>query len=72
MSTIKERIEKALSRPMTRKQFLKQVGLLILAAVGITSMINALERQNPTGHTSGSEGMAYGSSAYAGGKKPAA
>ena len=66
--TIKERVDGILSRPMDRNQFLKQVGLLVLAMVGITSLLNTLDpkRQKQTGGA----GPSYGASVYAGGKKP--
>lgn len=72
MSSMKERVDEILSRPMTRQQFLKQVGLLILAAVGITNIINTFDKHTGSKHSSvgSSEGPAYGASVYAGGKKP--
>lgn len=70
MNTIKERIDEVLKKPMTRQQFLKQVGLLVLAAVGITNIINAFDGKNSSNGKTGGEGLAYGSSVYAGGKKP--
>jgi hypothetical protein len=71
MSTVKERIDDILSRPMTRQQFLKQVGLLLLAVVGITNIINAFDSKHTGKQSVGSQGSpAYGASVYAGGKKP--
>ena len=71
MSTMKERVDHILSRPMSRQQFLKQMGLLLLAVVGVTNIINTLDgKHSPKTSADGSEGMAYGSSVYAGGKKP--
>lgn len=72
MGTIKEHVDEILSRPMTRQQFLKQVGLLVLAAVGITNIINAFDKHTGKSGSlgSGGDGQAYGSSVYAGGKKP--
>jgi len=69
MSTLKERIDDILSRPMNRQQFLKQVGLLVLAVVGITNIINTFDKHTGK-NVSGADGSAYGASAYAGGKKP--
>jgi hypothetical protein len=40
-------IEQALSRRMNRRQFLIQLGASLLAVVGVTSMLQAL---NTTGH----------------------
>ena len=71
MSSMKERVEDILSRPMTRQQFLKQVGLLLLAVVGITNVINAFDKHTGKNvSVGGGDGLAYGASAYAGGKKP--
>jgi len=71
MSTMKERIDDILSRPMNRQQFLKQVGLLVLAVVGITNIINTFDKHTGKNVSSnGHDGSAYGASVYAGGKKP--
>jgi hypothetical protein len=71
MSTVKERIDDILRKPMTRQQFLKHVGLLLLAVVGITNIINTFEgKSTPKTASGGSDGSTYGVSAYAGGKKP--
>jgi len=71
MSTIKERVEEILSRPMSRQQFLKQVGLLVLAVVGITNIINTFDKHTGKSSTSVGDGApAYGASVYAGNKKP--
>ncbi len=71
MTTMKERIDDILSRPMSRQQFLKQVGLLALAVVGITNIINTFDKHSGKNVASGGEsGSTYGSAAYAGGKKP--
>ena len=71
MSTIKERVEEILSRPMSRQQFLKQVGLLVLAVVGITNIINTLDKHTGKhGSVGDGSSQAYGASVYAGGKKP--
>lgn len=69
MSTVKERVDDILNRPMSRQQFLKQVGLLLLAVVGVTNIINTLDPKR-SAKTSDSAGPAYGASVYAGGKKP--
>lgn len=70
MSTVKERVDEILSRPMTRQQFLKQVGLLILAAVGITNIINTFDKHAGKSSLGSGGDQAYGASVYAGGKKP--
>jgi len=56
---------------MNRQQFLKHLGLLLLAAVGITNIINTFDRHTGKNMSVGGEGsQAYGTSVYAGGKKP--
>lgn len=70
MSTMKERIDEILSRPMSRQQFLKQVGLLALAVVGITNIINTFDKHTGKQTAANSGSPAYGASVYAGGKKP--
>lgn len=69
MNTMKERLDNILSRPMTRQQFLKQLGLLLLAAVGITNIINTFDKHTDKHGSVGSDSQAYGASVYAGGKK---
>lgn len=71
MATIKERVDNILSTPMSRQQFLKQAGLLALAVVGVTSLINTLDSKNSQKTATNNAGPAYGASVYAGGKKPA-
>jgi hypothetical protein len=70
MSTVKERVEEILHKPMNRQQFLKNIGLLLLAAVGITNIINTFEGKHGGKVSSNGSGQAYGASVYAGGKKP--
>lgn len=71
MSTVKERVEEILHKPMNRQQFLKHVGLLLLAVVGITNIINTFEgKHGGKVSSNGGNGQAYGASVYAGGKKP--
>lgn len=72
MSSIKERVDEILNKPMSRQQFLKQVGLLALTVVGVTSILNTFEGKNSSRQvgTNNSDGMAYGASVYAGGKRP--
>ena len=40
--TIKEQFTDALSRPMSRKAFLGQVGALLLAVVGVSAVLKSL------------------------------
>jgi len=70
MSAMRERIDELLNKPMTRQQFLKHVGLLVLAVTGVTSLINTFEGKNSSKTASGGDNLAYGASVYSGGKKP--
>jgi hypothetical protein len=71
MSTVKERFDDILHKPMNRQQFLKNVGLMILAAVGVTNIINTFDGKHGSKVSStGGGSQAYGASVYAGGKKP--
>ena len=58
MST-KEQVEKILSKPMTRKQFLQHIGLMLLSILGVNTMLSRLmhpERHLPgAGSGSGAE-----------------
>ncbi len=71
MNNIKERVDELLQKPMSRQQFLKQMGLVALTVVGVTNIVNAFDSKGPFKSASmgGGAGMAYGSSVYAGGKK---
>ena len=67
---MRERIDDILNKPMSRQQFLKHVGLLVLAVTGITSLVNTFEGKNSSKAVNSGDNMAYGASVYAGGKKP--
>ena len=70
MATIKEQVDDILNTPMSRQQFLKQAGVLALAVVGVTSLLNTLDSKNsPKSSSAQNSGPAYGASVYAGGKK---
>lgn len=66
---VKQILDNALNTQMTRKEFLGQLGALLLAVVGITSMLHAISGHKPI--TSGSVDAfgAYGASAYGGIRK---
>jgi hypothetical protein len=71
MSTIKERVDELLTKPMNRRQFLKHAGLLVLAVVGVTNILNTLEpKQGETKQSASSGAPGYGASVYGGDKKP--
>lgn len=69
---VKHIIDNALKTPMTRKEFLGQLGGLLLAVIGVTSILHALggqtskynrsESSASTGTTTGG----YGSTPYGG------
>jgi len=52
MSTSEE-IEKILSEPMTRKQFLRHIGLIVLGLVGVNALLSRLI--HPEKHLAGSK-----------------
>lgn len=70
-ATIKDRVDELLSKPMTRQQFLKHTGLAMLTLVGVTSVLNVFDpKKSGFNTTSSNQGPAYGTSVYAGGKRP--
>ena len=66
MSSVKDELHRSLNRRMGRKEFLQQLGLLLLAMLGVSQVIRVLthnsEHQNPTALKD--EG--YGYSVYGG------
>ncbi len=42
----KDLVRKIMDRPMSRKDFLREIGLALLSLVGINAMISSLLRQN--------------------------
>ena len=67
MSTVKEKVDEILSRPMSRQQFLKHVGLLALAVFGITNLLNFFDPKGSSQAAASSQ--AYGGSVYGGSNK---
>lgn len=67
---VKQIFNDALQTPMTRKEFLGQIGALLLAVIGVTSILHVLgggtggHRLNDAASESKSYG--YGTSAYGG------
>lgn len=51
---IKHIVDKALKQPMSRKEFLGQVGAVFLAVIGVTSILHSLS--GATQHGVGSRG----------------
>lgn len=67
---LKENINELLAKEMDRKDFLKHVGIAIVALTGVAGVINALSGQhrfNGVAKTGTSHG--YGSMPYGGGKE---
>ena len=65
---IKNIVTNALTTPMSRKEFLTQIGAVLLALIGVTAIMHALgaaNHQNLSGSGHGTSG-GYGSSAYGG------
>jgi len=60
-----KRLEELLSKPMDRREFLRNVGLLILAVIGISNAIHILSggRMTPKNSTN-QAGRGYGSGKY--------
>lgn len=65
---IKKILNEALTTPMTRKEFLGQVGALLLAVIGVTSILHALGHSSSAGGGAASSSVSggYGSSPYGG------
>ena len=65
---LKQTVDKALKTPMTRKEFLGQVGALFLAVVGVSSILHALGNATVSHQVSRKPSVSegYGSSVYGG------
>jgi len=66
---LKENISELLAKEMDRKDFLKHVGVAIIALTGVAGVINVLsgqQRLNNLGKSNAPQG--YGSSPYGGNK----
>ena len=58
-----EQFRKLLSKPMTRTEFLKYLGVMVLSLIGISHILNSLNLDKHSSLTSG-----YGSTNYGGEK----
>lgn len=59
MQHIQQQINRALTTPMNRREFLKQVGLILLSLVGVTQMLRAMgngDHRSSNDHASGGYG----------------
>lgn len=63
---IKNIVNEALSKPMSRKEFLAQTGSLLLAVIGVTSILHALSGGSKNLDNAHTTASAYGSSVYGG------
>ncbi|HEV2412593.1 MAG TPA: hypothetical protein VGS28_02180 [Candidatus Saccharimonadales bacterium] len=70
--SVKKTVNEALSQKMSRKDFLGQVGALLLAVVGVSAVLKSLgnshgsQRSGSTSSAGGQNSGAYGSSSYGG------
>lgn len=65
---IKNNIAQLLETEMERKDFLKLIGLGVLAATGITQILKAMSQQTPQ-QTRAAQPQSYGGAAYGGAVK---
>lgn len=67
---LKEKFQQALQQPMDRKNFLKHVGVGMIALTGVTAIASSVLGKNAGRHLSlgpaPADGPAYGASAYGG------
>lgn len=66
---VKQLLDDALNTPMTRKEFLGRLGALLLAVIGITSILHALGGHKSITGAGVDDFGAYGASAYGGSRK---
>lgn len=63
---IKQTIARILAVELDRKDFLKAVGIGVVAATGVTAAVNTVVKQTGTSSTSNKNAFEYGESAYGG------
>lgn len=64
---IKERISRILAVELDRKDFLKALGIGVVAATGVTAAVNSVVKHtNIAGNKSTNVALEYGESAYGG------
>jgi len=63
---IKQSIARILSVELDRKDFLKAIGIGLIAATGVTQAINSVVKQTSPALPKQTSGFGYGSSAYGG------
>jgi len=65
---LKENLSELLAKEMDRKDFLKHVGIAVVALTGVAGIINVLSNQRITGLGQSNVSRGYGAMPY-GGKK---
>ena len=63
---IKHNISQLLETEMERKDFLKLIGLGVIAATGVTQILKAMTQQSPTRQVPAAKAQSYGGSSYGG------
>ena len=63
---IKQSIARILSIELDRKDFLKAVGIGIVAATGVTQVVNSVVKQTSSSSVKPSANFGYGASVYGG------
>ncbi|MES2630690.1 MAG: hypothetical protein V4611_01920 [Patescibacteria group bacterium] len=63
---IKQSIARVLAVELDRKDFLKALGIGVIAATGVTAAVNSVVKQTSSKPTSGKTAFTYGDAAYGG------
>ena len=67
---VKQILNDALQTPMTRREFLGHLGALLLAVIGVTSVLHALGGSHRlVGSAPAQQTYGYGNSAYGGSRE---
>lgn len=66
MGSIRDNIDRVLSAEMDRADFLKACGIIVLAAVGITGVLNVLTASQPKPSTAKPRAGVYGGRTFGG------
>jgi hypothetical protein len=65
--SVNKQIEKILSKPMTRKEFVRHIGLMLLSILGVNAMISRLihpERHLPGAGPGPEDGRRWGNGKF--------
>jgi len=63
---IKQTIARVLAVELDRKDFLKAVGIGVVAATGVTAAVSSVVKQTSAPATANKSSLTYGASAYGG------